>query len=601
MLYLPYAFSLVWASARGWTLVWFLLLVVQGLLPVVSVYLTRALVDGLVAALGGSVDLAAFRPVLWIIVAMAGVMLLTELLRSVSTYVRTVQAELVQDHISRLVQAQSIAVDLRFYDSPAYFDSLHRARYEATTRPLALIENMGSMLQNGLTMLAMIGVLLPYGIWLPLALILSSLPAFYVVLQQRLRLHRWRMRVTPMERRAYYYFWTLTARETAAEVRLFDLGHLFSGRYMRLRDDLRQERKNLAQGQAWAELLAGFSALLVTGLTMALMVWRAAQGLFSLGDLALFYQAFTQGQRLIRTLLDNLGEIYTNSLFLGDLQEFLTLKPTVVDPPDPVQMPAVLTQGFRFDNVRFRYPDSDRLALDGFSVTIPAGRITAIVGMNGAGKSTVTKLISRLYDPESGAITMDGVDLRALALADLRRRITMLFQQPVQYNATAAENIALGEPNQEVALDAIVQAARRAGADVPIARLPQQYATPLGKWFAGGADLSVGEWQRLALARAYLRAASLIVLDEPTSAMDPWAEADWLGRFRELAQDHTAVIITHRFTTARYADIIHVMDRGQIVESGSHEQLLALGGRYAESWRAQMRHRGSDLTAAVSS
>ncbi|MCB0131446.1 MAG: ABC transporter ATP-binding protein, partial [Caldilineaceae bacterium] len=516
MLYLPYAFSLVWASARGWTLLWFLLLVVQGLLPVVSVYLTRALVDGLVAALGESVDLAAFRPVLWIIAAMAGVMLLTELLRSVSTYVRTVQAELVQDHISRLVQAQSIAVDLRFYDSPEYFDSLHRARYEATTRPLALIENMGSMLQNGLTMLAMIGVLLPYGIWLPLALILSSLPAFYVVLQQRLRLHRWRMRVTPMERRAYYYFWTLTARETAAEIRLFDLGHLFRGRYTRLRDDLRQERKNLAQGQAKAELLAGFSALLVTGLTMALMVWRAAQGLFSLGDLALFYQAFTQGQRLIRTLLDNLGEIYTNSLFLGDLQEFLTLKPTVVDPPDPVQVPAVLTQGFRFDNVRFRYPDSDRLALDGFSVTIPAGRITAIVGMNGAGKSTVTKLLSRLYDPESGAITMDGVDLRALALADLRRRITMLFQQPVQYNATAAENIALGEPNREIAHDAIVQAARRAGADVPIERLPQQYATPLGKWFAGGADLSVGEWQRLALARAYLRAASLIVLDEPT-------------------------------------------------------------------------------------
>ncbi len=235
----------------------------------------------------------------------------------------------------------------------------------------------------------------------------------------------------------------------------------------------------------------------------------------------------------------------------------------------------------RFQSVSFRYPGTQRAALDGFDLTIPAGSIVAIVGPNGAGKSTLLKLLCRFYDPDAGAIELDGMDLRQFALDDVRRSVTVLFQQPVHYNATAGENIALGDL-RVTAPDAVSKAAADAGADEIIDHLPAGYDQLLGRWFADGAELSVGEWQRIALARAFLRRAPILILDEPTSAMDPWAEADWLGRFRRLAGGRTVIMITHRFTTARLADQIHVMSEGRIIESGTHDQLLALNGQYAE-------------------
>jgi ATP-binding cassette subfamily B protein len=312
--------------------------------------------------------------------------------------------------------------------------------------------------------------------------------------------------------------------------------------------------------------------------------------------MALFYQAFNQGQGLMRSLLENLGQIYSNSLFLGDLFQFLALQPGVADPRLPV-VPAPLparggkfeAPGILFHEVTFRYPGSGRLVLDHVSLNVPAGKIVAVVGTNGAGKSTLIKLLCRFYDPEAGHIKLGGIDLRELSLSDLRRRIAVLFQPEVHYNATAGENIALGDWASEPSLAELQDAARGAGADELIRRLPRGYDSMLGTWFDNGADLSVGEWQRLGLARAFLRRAPVIVLDEPTSAMDPWAESAWLARFRSLAGGRTGVLITHRFSTARHADLIYVMDQGRIVESGSHEDLLALGGPYARAWTAMTK------------
>jgi ATP-binding cassette subfamily B protein len=286
--------------------------------------------------------------------------------------------------------------------------------------------------------------------------------------------------------------------------------------------------------------------------------------------------------------MESAGRIYRSTLFLDNLFLFLAQTTSITPPAEPQPVPVGLQQGIRFERIFFRYPGSERDALSGFSLTVPAGRATAIVGHNGAGKSTLIKLLCRFYDPQQGAILLDGVDLRRFDPAELRARITVLFQEPVRYHTTAAENIAMGDLSARQDAARIHAAAEAAGAALPIGKLPQGYDTVLGKWF-GGAELSVGEWQRVALARAFLRNAAIIALDEPTSAMDSWAEADWLGRFRELTAGHTALMITHRFTTAMHADMIHVMQDGRITESGTHDQLVAAGGHYSRSWQLQMR------------
>jgi ATP-binding cassette subfamily B protein len=315
------------------------------------------------------------------------------------------------------------------------------------------------------------------------------------------------------------------------------------------------------------------------------MVWRALHGLVTLGELALIYAAFNQGQGLMRTLLENAGQLYANSLFLSSLFEFLALRPLVELSGDGAKKLSEVKVGISFNRVSFSYPDSTAKALDDFSMFIPAGKIVAIVGPNGAGKSTLVKLLCRFYDPDRGSIEIDGHDLREILTDDLRRSITVLFQQPFHYSATVRENIQYGYWG----FDSDIQGAiRAAGAEEIVSRLADHEETLLGRWFAGGTELSVGEWQRIALARAFLRQAPIIILDEPTSALDPWAEADWLQRFRELARGRTAIIITHRFTTAMHADIIHVMHQGQVVEFGSHRRLIEQNGLYAESWSRQM-------------
>ena len=587
--YLVKAFNLVWQAAKKWTVIWAFLLIIQGLLPVATVYLTRQLVDSLVAALNLGASRENVLPVLILVALMGGVLLLTQVLGSFLSWVRVVQSELVKDYISYLIHKKSLEVDFAFYESAEYFDRLHRARQDAAFRPTALLENSGSLVQNGITLIAMAAVLTQFGVWIPAALLISTLPAFAVILNYSKQNYNWWVKTTADERRSWYYYWLLTEKNSAAELRIFELGDYFQSAYQSLRRKLRAEKVELAKNESLANLGAGAIALLITAFALTWMVWQVLQKRVTLGDLALFYQAFNQGQTLMRSLLQNLGQVYSNMLFLGNLFEFLELSPQVIDPPIPKLTPKKLNQEIKFENVSFWYPDSNKYALENFNLTIPSGKIVAIVGANGAGKSTLLKLLCRLYDPQQGKITWDGIDLRELPIHNLRRLITVLFQQPVDYNASVAENIALGNLLATAKLPEIANAAEAAGAAEIIDRLPDNYNTLLGKLFTGGVELSGGEWQRIALARAFLRQAPLIILDEPTSAMDSWAEADWLERFCQLAKGRTAIIITHRFTIARRADIIHVMSDGEIVESGCHDELLALGCRYAQSWKTQMQ------------
>jgi ATP-binding cassette subfamily B protein len=579
---------LVWNAARGWTVAWGLLLLLQGLIPAALVYLIRVAVNQLSGILASADKAAAFAQAWPPVLAIGLLWFAGQFLSSLVSWVRTAQSELVQDSIQNLIHQKALELDVAFYENPESYDLLFRARVDAITQPLILLESLGTLLQNGLTLLVLAAMLNTYAYWLPFLLIGSALPGLWAVGRYVLREHRWRTANTANERRTRYYDWILTERNSAAEMRLFDLGGHHREAFRKLRAQLRTGRLTLARDEMRVELAAGSIAMAGSIGGMVWMLLQASRGLVRLGDLVLCYQAFQQGQKLLRSLMESAGRIYRSTLFLDNLFLFLAQTTSITPPAEPQPVPVGLQQGIRFDRIFFRYPGSERDALSGFSLTIPAGRTTAIVGHNGAGKSTLIKLLCRFYDPHQGAILLDGIDLRRFDPAELRARITVLFQEPVRYHTSAAENIAMGDLSARQDTDRIHAAAVAAGAALPIEKLPQGYDTVLGKWF-GGAELSVGEWQRVALARAFLRNAAIIALDEPTSAMDSWAEADWLGRFRELTAGHTALMITHRFTTAMHADMIHVMQDGRITESGTHEQLVAAGGHYSRSWHLQMR------------
>jgi ATP-binding cassette subfamily B protein len=586
--FLPRAASLVAAPVRGLWVAWIALLFAQGLAPAGVVLLSRPLVDGLAGTVGSGGDWTTLAPVAGIALVIVAILLLGEALRGAADWLRADLSARIEDHVSGLIHCKSIDADLAFYETPEFHDHLHRARDEARYRPAALLDNGGALVQHSVTLIAMSAVLLPYGTWMAVALLASTLPALIVVVRFALQRHRWRAQATGEERRAWYYDWMITASETAAELRLFGLGTGFRKAYEAIRARLRGQELALARRQSLAELGAGAAAMAITAACMAWIAWRAIQGSATIGDVALFYMSFSQGQRLMREFLVGIGRIYYNVLFLGNLFEFLDMPSSVRDPENPRECPPPgdVAIEVRFEDVTFRYPGTERISLRNFGLVVPAGQVAAIVGANGAGKSTLLKLLLRYYDPQAGRILLEGVDVRDMRLADVRSRVSALFQQPVRYSAPVTENVALTTPASRERIEAAVRAC---GAEPIVTRLPQGYDTLLGRWFSGGVELSVGEWQRLALARAVLRPGPLLVLDEPTSAMDSWAEAQWLEGLRVLVAGRTTIVVTHRFTTSMAADVIHVMDQGRIVESGSHGRLVERGGLYAQSWRAQMR------------
>jgi ATP-binding cassette, subfamily B, bacterial len=585
--YLPKSFRLIWLASKNWTVLWLILLIFQGILPGLVVYLTKSVVNSLTEAIKLGYSEASIKLILFPGMLMVGALILTELLQGLSTWVRSVQSELLQDYTAGLIHEKSISVDLAFYELSEYYDKQERARYEASSRSLALLDNTGSLLQNSITLIAIAGILIPYALWLPFALVLAMLPALLVVMYSNKEYYDWSQKTTTDRRKIQYYEYLLMLNNFAAEIRLFDLGKHYKSAFQSLRKTLREQRLRLLRNQGMYRILASAFSLLIALVIMAWMGIKTLQGLFSLGDLALLYQAFNRGQTLAKTLLNNVGQIYNSSLFIGNLFEFLLIEPQIVDPPWPVEVPSPITKGISFENVAFSYPGSDRSILKNFNFFIPAGKVVAIVGDNGAGKSTLVKLLCRFYDPASGNVKLDGIDFRDFKVQDLRNLITVLFQTHSPYQETVKNNIILGDIKSQPTEAEIEKAAEAAGAIEVIKKLPRGYDTLLGKWFSGGTELSGGEWQRIALARAFLRRAQIIILDEPTSAMDSWAEADWLDRFRELANGRTAVVITHRFTLAMRADIIHVMRNGEIVESGNHYQLVNQKGFYAQSWEKQ--------------
>ena len=480
-IYLKRTLRLVFVSAGYWTGLWFTFLIIQGFLPAAIVYLTRFLVNDLVEVIDTSGEWESLQAVIWSGSLIALAIVLMEVISVFIGWVRKAQAALLIDYLAGLIHKQSTAVDLAFYESPDYYDQLYRARDNAGVRSLELLESGGSLLQNGITLAALAAILLPYGAWLPPVLFISALPGLIIVLIHHRRHHTWWQQTTPDRRWAEYFDTMLTIDNNAAELRLFDLGTHFKNGFQTLRQKLRNEELKLVKSESMSRLSVTLFALIISGFVMIWMVWRALQGLATLGDLALFYQAFNQGQRLLQTLLGNVGQIYSNNLFLKHLFEFLDLEPQIVDPKEPIPNPLPLKEGIRFNNVTFAYPGSKRTVLNEFDLNIPVGKMIAVVGENGAGKSTLIKLLCRFYDPQMGQIELDGIDIKNLSVKKLRALFSVLFQIPVDYHAAVAHNIAIGNLGSNPNKEEIVAAAKGAGAHEFILTLPLEYETLLGK------------------------------------------------------------------------------------------------------------------------
>ncbi len=587
---LDLALRLVWQSASGWTIASLMFIVVQGPLPLLSLYFMKLLVNTVTADLMASDKGSAFREVAILIIFMGVVSLLNTSLGSIANLINEAQTQVVTDHVHDILHAKSIEVDLEYYENSQYYDTLHRTQQEAPYRPTSILYGLIQLGQNGISLLTMTGLLFSFHWGIAAILFAAVLPGVLVRFKYAGKMYRWQYEWTPAERQTWHFNWMLTGDEHAKEIRLFDLGTLFIRRFRNLRRQLRRERLKITTKSTITELVTQVSATLAVFGSYTFIAYRTMQGAITLGDLVMYFQAFQRGQGFLREVLSSLAGLYEDNLFLSSLYEFLDLERKVAEPSHPKPVPRPMQTGIVFDHVNFQYPTGTRKVLEDVSLIIHPGEKVALVGENGAGKTTLITLLCRLYDPTGGTISLDGVDIREFKTAVLRREISVIFQDYVQYNLTARENIWFGNIELPPDHERIVTAARHAGADDVIAGLKNGYDTVLGKWFEDGEELSIGEWQKVALARAFLRDAQIIVLDEPTSAMDAKAEYEVFKKFRQLAEDQTAIIISHRFSTVRMADRIYVLENGKISESGTHDELIRHDGTYARMFETQAQY-----------
>ena len=485
--------------------------------------------------------------------------------------------------------AKSVEVDLEYYESARYYDTLHRAQREAPSRPISIVNGLAQIGQNGISLLAIAGLLLSFH-WIVAAILFAAVMTGTAVrLRYTGKMYRWQREQTATERQAGYLNWMLTDSSHAKEIRLFDLGPLFMRRFRDIRRKLRKGRLAITRRRSIADFAAqAFATAAIYG-SYAYVAYQALWGTITLGDLVMYYQAFQRVQGFLQGILGSLAGLYEDNLFLSNLYEFLDLKRTVLEPAHARPVPRPMQRGIALNHVSFQYPAGTRKVLEDISLTIRPGEVVALVGENGSGKTTLIKLLCRLYDPTGGTITIDGVDLRQFETKALRREIAVIFQDYAHYHLTARENIWLGNTALPPDHERVVAAARRSGADDVIRALPHGYETILGKWFEDGEELSIGEWQKVALARAFMRDAQIIVLDEPTSSMDAKAEYEVFQSFRQLVAGRTAILISHRFSTVRMADRIYVLKHGSIIEGGTHEELINRRGVYADLFEKQAR------------
>lgn len=576
------AFALVWRTSRWLTLGFCLLTLMAGGLPALIAYVSKLLIDGVVAAQA----LGNPEPALRFVLLEAGAVIALALIqRGITVSQGLARAQLGQ-RVHEMILGKALTLSLTHFENSEFYDKLSQARRQASMRPLSLVNRTFDFLQQLLVLATYALLLWQFSPWAVLLLLLAGLPTFLVEAYfsgESFKLFTWR---SP-EARMQAYLETLMAREDhAKEVKLFGLGPLFMGRYRKIFETLyREDRRLILRRAFWGYAFGLLSTLALYG-AYWWIVKATVLGQLSLGEMSMYLLVFKQGQQAVTSSLSSIGGMYEDNLYLSNLYEFLEIP---VESGGQGQSSGPLPgDGLRFEQVSFSYPQSQQRALSEVSFHLPPGKKLALVGENGSGKTTIVKLLSRLYRPSQGRILLDGLDLQDWDEEALRARIGVIFQDFVRYHLIVGENIGVGDVSALEQEPRWQEAAEKGQAGEVIESLPQGYRTQLGRWFKGGRELSGGQWQKVALSRAFMRrGADLLVLDEPTSAVDPKAEVQIFDQFRKASEQQMAILISHRFSTVRMADEILVLDNGSVIESGSHEALLAADKVYAQLFRLQ--------------
>jgi ATP-binding cassette subfamily B protein len=588
--YTSRALRLVWSTHRGLTVALGLMTVCAGLLPAAAAYVGQLIVDAVVAAVGlyrqgGEPDFGH----LFLLVALEGsfVAALAGAQRGID-FCQTLLRVLLSQRVNTMIVAKALTLDLAQFEDSEFYDKLNRARQEASSRPLSLVNRTFSLARNAVSLLSYGALLLQFSAWAVVVLIVAGLPVFFSEAKfsgDRYRLFRWRSQ----ERRMLLYLEIVLAREDfAKEVQLFNLGPKLLARYKEIFRRLYEEEKNLTvRRDVWGLLLSLISNVAFYA-AYAWVAYSAVLGTITIGQMTMYLIVFKQGQSAVSAMLSAIGGMYEDNLYLSNLYEFLehpssSLPGTRPQGADPAA-------GIKFEDVSFRYPGAAQLALAHIDLDIAPGQTVALVGQNGSGKTTLVKLLAGLYRPDEGRISYQGTAIEDWDPAALRRHIGVIFQDFARYQLQVGENIGVGDVAAFDDAKRWRAAADKGQAAELIDTLPEGYATQLGRWFNNGQELSGGQWQRIALARAFMReGAEVLILDEPTSSMDAETEAEIFEHFRSLTRHKIAILISHRFSTVRHADVIIVMEHGAIVEQGSHEDLMRLNGRYARLFEIQAR------------
>ena len=586
------ALRFVWQASKVSAILQGLLVAFLGMLPIASLYLVKMIIDQ-VAALALSPPSNFMDPAFYIVVklilAACGIGLLTALLNFAADYIKKFQAQTVADYMYAVLHEQSCRVDLAFFESPEYRDTLFRAQQEGPYRPTNIVSGLFAAGQAGASFVAVAWLLAMLNPLFPLIMIAAAVPGVLLRLKYSGKIYEWQEKRTEDERRAYYFHWMLTGDAHAKEFRLFDLGRYFIERFRQIRSTLKEEKLWFERRRAMGDFIAQASSLICVFGSFAYIALRAARGEITIGDLVMYFQAFQRGLGFLKTLLETGAEMYEDNLFLSHFYEFLKVKPNVKCPLLPVPVPEKIKTGIEFKTVDFSYHKNEKKVLNCVNFSISPGEIIALVGKNGSGKSTIVKMLTRLYDPQKGGVYLDGINIKKFDIGLFRKKISVVFQDHIKYYLTAGENILLGDMERNADAESIRTAASESGIDKKISRLPNEYDTLLGRWFKNGEELSMGQWQMLAISRAFFRDAEIVVLDEPSSALDPEAEKKLFVSLRRLIQNRSALIISHRYSTVRQADRILVMDQGRIIEQGSHDDLMGLNGEYAHLYNTQAK------------